>query len=257
MFKFKKKNLISAAVCLSAIILLSICTPVLRSPFLGILELPLKLLTQAKREIGGIVFYHRNLARNEKLSKEIELLRYKLNDREEIFRENRRLKSILSFKRKAAFKVIPSGVIGRGAENWSSVIIIDKGKNQGIRNGMVAINHLGLAGRVVEAGPSTAKIILINDPDHNVSAIVQRSRQEGLVSGTLGSSLVMRYLTPESDIQAGDTVVTSGLTAAYPKGLLIGTVSSIGDEFSGLSRYAVVKPAVNLSALEEVLVIVP
>jgi rod shape-determining protein MreC len=89
-----------------------------------------------------------------------------------------------------------------------------------------------------------------------VSAIVQRSRQEGLISGTLGSSLIMRYLPKDCDIKVSDAIITSGLTENYPKGLLIGRVTDIGEEFSGLSRYAIVRPAVNLATIEEVLVIV-
>jgi rod shape-determining protein MreC len=67
----------------------------------------------------------------------------------------------------------------------------------------------------------------------------------------------MKYLPKEADIKVNDTILTSGLTDTYPKGLLIGSVIDIQDEFSGLSRYAIIKPAVNVSNLEEVLVIFP
>ncbi len=136
-------------------------------------------------------------------------------------------------------------------------MIIDKGSYNGIKRGFVVINHLGLVGRVIETGDYTSKIMLINDPSLGVSAIAQRSRQEGLVSGTLGRSLIMKYLPKDADIQVSDVIITSGLTEAYPKGLLIGSVINIGEEFSGLSRYAIIKPAVNLSGIEEVLVIIP
>ncbi len=85
--------------------------------------------------------------------------------------------------------------------------------------------------------------------------MLQRSRQEGLISGTLGNYLIMRYLPEDVDAKPGDIIITSGLNVMYPKGLLIGTVSEINKEFSGLSRYAIVKPAVKLSGIEEVLII--
>jgi rod shape-determining protein MreC len=66
----------------------------------------------------------------------------------------------------------------------------------------------------------------------------------------------MRYLPEEPDIKIGDVIITSGLNYTHPKGLLIGTVIEIGKEFSGLSRYAIIKPAVELSSIEEVLVII-
>jgi rod shape-determining protein MreC len=86
--------------------------------------------------------------------------------------------------------------------------------------------------------------------------MLQRSRQEGLISGTLGNYLIMRYLPEDVDAKPGDIVITSGLNELYPKGVLIGTVAEINKEFSGLSRYAIVRPAVTLSGIEEVLVIV-
>ncbi|MBI3990849.1 MAG: rod shape-determining protein MreC [Candidatus Omnitrophica bacterium] len=190
------------------------------------------------------------------MKKEIDLLKQKLYVTNEIYLENGRLKSLLAFKQKTPFKVVAAKVIGRSADNWSSIAIIDKGSYHGIKRGLVVITYLGLAGRVIETENSTSKIMLINDPGLGVSAIVQRSRQEGLVSGTLGRSLIMKYLPKDADIQPDDVVVTSGLTQAYPKGLAIGTVVNIGEEFSGLSRYCLVKPAVNLSSIEEVLVII-
>lgn len=257
MFKLKKKNLIYAAFPLLIVVLLAVLIPALRNPLLDILEFPLTLATLVKREFKGVIFYHRNLTQSERLKKEISLMNYKLNDREEVDRENARLKELLSFKTKMPFKVIASRIIARSAENWSSVVIIDKGSCSGIKNGFVVINHLGLVGRVIETASSTSKIVLINDSNYSVSALIQRSRQEGLVCGMLGDSLIMRYLPKESDIQVTDTVVTSGLTQAYPKGILIGTVTSVGEEFSGLSRWAIIKPAVNLSAIEEILIIIP
>ncbi|MDD4981042.1 MAG: rod shape-determining protein MreC [Candidatus Omnitrophica bacterium] len=209
-----------------------------------------------KREIGGIIFYHRNLIQNERLEKEAGFLRQRLNTAKEIYLENKRLKGLLYFKQKSAYKMTAVRVIGRSADNWSSVVVIDKGGFNGIKRGFVAITPSGLSGRVIEAADYTSRVRLINDPNFAVSAIVQRSRQEGLVCGTLGRSLIMKYLPKDCDIRAGDVVVTSGLTEAYPKGLLIGSVVNIGEEFSGLSRYAMIKPAVGLSDIEELLIII-
>lgn len=203
----------------------------------------------------GIIFYHRNLVQGERLKKEIDFLKYKLNTLDEISIENTRLAELLSLKQKSPYKVIAARIIGRSPDSWSSLIIIDKGRYHGINKGMIAINYLGLVGRVIETTKSTSKIMLLNDPNFAVSSIVKRSRQEGLVCGTLGSSLMMKYLSSEADIVPGDVIITSGLTDLYPKGLLIGTVIVVGEEFSGLSRYAVIKPAVNLSSIEEVMII--
>lgn len=209
-----------------------------------------------RSESGAIIFSHRNLMQNEKLKKDIDFLRNKLNAKEEIELENVRLKNLLYFKQKSPYKLTAARVIARSPDSWGSAIIIDKGKHNGIKRGMAVVTYLGLVGRVIETQQFTSKILLINDPNLGISGVVQRSRQEGLVSGTLGTHLIMRYLPEGSDIRVQDVIITSGLNQIYPKGLLIGTVAAIGKEFSGLSSYAIVKSAVNLSNIEEVLIII-
>lgn len=184
-------------------------------------------------------------------------MKMQLNSAQEASLENARLKNLLAFKQKTAFKVIAAKVIARSPDNWSSAVIIDKGAYSGIRTKLAVVTYSGLVGRVIETSNYTSKIMLINDASFAVSGLVQRSRQEGLVSGTLGGTLIMRYLSLDSDIKVGDIIITSGLTENYPKGLLIGSVIAIGEEFSGLSRYAIIRPTVNLSNLEEVLIIIP
>ena len=255
--KFQKKNLIYFIIVACLVLLTCSLIPFIRTPLLDILKHPLNLLTLSKREIRGIIFYHRNFIQNEILKKEIDFLRHKLNSYQEAYLENERLRELLALKKNAPYKVIAARVIGRSPENQSSLIIIGKGKGSGIKVGMVAINYLGLVGRVIETSASTANITLINDPNFAVSGIVKRSRQEGLVCGALGNSLIMKYLPAEADIQASDAIITSGMTELYPKGLLIGTVAEIIQEFSGLASYAIIKPAVELSNVEEVLIIAP
>ncbi len=256
MFSFKRKRIIYPAVLFALLIFISTLIPPLRKPLLDSLKVPLGLFMALRVECAGIIFYHRNMVQNVRIRKEVEALQQRLNYANEAYLENKRLKGALNFKEKAPYKVIAARVIGHSADNWSSVLIIDKGSYNGIKRGFVAITHLGLAGRVLETSTYTSRVMLINDPNLSVSAIVQRSRQEGLVSGTLGNSLIMRYLPLDADVKVLDTVITSGLTALYPKGLLIGTITSVGEEFSGLNRYCIIKPAVNLASLEEVLVIV-
>jgi rod shape-determining protein MreC len=254
-FKVKKKILIFSSLACFLLLLSFFSIPALKVPFLIIFKYPLNLVTLIRREMGAIIFYHRNFIQNENSREEIDSLRHRLNAEEEINLENVRLNNLLSFKKQSPYKLVAARVIGRSPDSWSSTLIIDKGSFSGIRRGMVTMNYLGLIGRVIEAGQFTSKILLINDPNLSVSAMVQRSRQEGLVSGTLGSHLIMRYLPKESDIKINDIIITSGLNEIYPKGLLIGSVIDIRNEFSGLSNFAVIKPAINLFSIEEVLIV--
>jgi rod shape-determining protein MreC len=235
---------------------LSALTPALRRPLSGFFRFPLSFCAWIKQEASALVFYRRNARDNQTLKSQVDLLRSRLNQDTELALENARLSNLLGLKNNLDYKVIACRVIGRDPSDWASAVIIDKGSDSGIRKGQVAVNYLGLVGRVAEVSGSSAKVMLINDPALSVSALAQRSRQEGLVCGSFGGSLVMKYLPQKSDIKVNDTVITSGLTEVYPKGLLVGTVSEIGREFSGLASYAVIRPAAELSALEEVLIII-
>ncbi len=255
MVRFKNKKLIFPAIVVLSILLFSFISSFLQAPFLIFLKLPLGLFSTVRRELTAVIFYHSNYVENEKLRSEIGVLKNRLNAQREIYLENQRIKSALGFKQKSAYKLIAATVIGRSIDSWSSVLIIDKGSSSGIRVGMTVVSQLGMVGRVIEALKFTSKVLLINDPNIAISSIVQRSRQEGVVCGTLGVNLIMKYLDEEADIKIKDTIVTSGLNEFYPKGLLIGRVVELGKESSGLSRYALIKPVVNLNNIEEVLVI--
>ncbi len=193
----------------------------------------------------------------ERLRNEADALRWRLFDLREISQENARLNNLLNFKQRSPLRLVAAKVIGRSPDSWSSSVLIDRGRENGIKPGMVVVSPQGLVGSIIESADNTSKVLLINDPNQGVSSIVQRSRQEGLVSGTLGTNLIMRYLPEEAQIVVGDIIVTSELSRVYPKGLLVGRVVNLGREFSGLNRYALVKPLVDLANIEEVLVIIP
>lgn len=256
MAKYKFKRLITYLIFSLITILFASLIPLFRNSSTDAFKFPLNIFTWFSREMRAIIFYHRNFIENERLKKEISSLRQRINTAEELSLENKRLRALLSFKQNSLFTLVAARVIARDPSNWSSVIIIDKGKRDGIKPSLAVITKQGLVGKVIEVGNVTSKIMLITDPNLGVSALLQRSRQEGLVSGTLENLLIMRYLSADIDIKVSDVVITSGLSQIYPKGIIIGRVIEIGREYSGLQHFAMIKPEVNFSALEEVLVVV-
>jgi rod shape-determining protein MreC len=256
-FKLSRKTLINCILVCGCLLLISNFLSCFKNPTQKVFKPHLSIIGLVNRELSGIIFYHRNMVQAERLQNSIDLLRLRLFDLRELSQENVRLKNLLNFKQKSPLHLLSARVIGRSIDSWSSSVIIDKGRYNGIKSGMVVISPKGLVGSVVESIDNTSKVLLINDPNQGIFCIVQRSRQEGLVSGTLGSNLIMRYLPDESQIAVGDVIITSELSQVYPKGLLVGRVVSIGREFSGLNCYALVKPVVDLTSIEEVLVIIP
>lgn len=257
MFKLSRKNITHLIIFVSVLLLFLFSSHFLRKTTQNSFKPSLSLAGLLKREFLGMFFYHRNMFEVSRLNSETDALRLKLADLRETEKENERLRSLLNFKQKSPLRLIPARVIARSPDNWTSGVIIDKGSYSGIRKGMAVINGDGLVGRVVESSGSNSKVLLINDPSQGVPAIVQRTRQQGLVNGSLGANLIMRYLPDDAQIVPGDTIVTSDLSRVYPKGLIVGTVVNVGKEFSGLSIYAIVRPAAELYNIEEVLVIIP
>ena len=257
MLKLPRKTVTNFVLPALAILLVFNFLSCFKNPVQKSFKPHLSLIGLVKRELLGMIFYHRNMILAEKLQVDVNLLRWRLFELREVTQENSRLNNLLNFKQKSPLRMVAARVIGRSLDSWSSSIVIDKGRYNGVKNGMVVVSPQGLVGSIVESSENTAKVLLINDPNQGVSSIVQRSRQEGLVSGTLGTSLIMRYLPDEAVIAVGDIIVTSELSQIYPKGLLVGRVVNIGREFSGLNRYALVKPAADLANIEEVLVILP
>jgi rod shape-determining protein MreC len=255
-FRLTQKTLFFIVRFIAPLVILSAFLPFFRPCVMAILRGPLYLCDLLGREISGIVFYHRNYIERDTLKRRIDYLNNRLAAVAETSIENTRLTNLLSFKQQLPYNVIAGRVIGRDPSNWSSTVIINKGRSSGIRKGAAAVTFLGLAGRVMDVQETTSTVTLINDPSVSVSARVQRSRQEGLACGSLGGTLLLKLLPKDCDVIVGDTVVTSGLTSVYPKGLLVGSVSAIARDFSGLSMYAVIKPSVELANLEEILVIV-
>lgn len=229
----------------------------LQKPLLSdILAFPLDVSSRFIADARAILNYRYFLNENQRLEREILKSRKDAVLREELSLENERLKKLLSFKEQSSYALVAARIIAKDPSNWSRGVVINKGFKHGIRQGNAVVTGLGLVGRVLEVSAHTSKIILINDLDNAVSARIQRTREEGVVSGTLLGGVVMRYLEKDSGAAAGDIVLTSGLSRNYPASLLIGEVREVREEPQGLGRQCIIKPAVDLNKVEEVLVII-
>jgi len=149
-----------------------------------------------------------------------------------------------------------ANVIGRNPSYWNSSILIDKGARDGIQQGLPVVDELGVIGKIAEVGPHTSKVILLSDPEFSVAALTQESRENGLISGSLSGQCRMRYMNPRANIQKGEKILTSQLSSSFPPGLLIGEVVEVYESSKDASLEGIIAPAVSLSQIEEVLVII-
>ncbi len=221
----------------------------------NILGFPIKIAGSSFRYLRTMSHLLYEDPEKRELKRRISELETKLLKAEEVRAENKRLRALLDFKRRTRRRSFPALIVGRDPNHWSSILFIDKGSNDGIAKDTVVLSGRGLVGRVQEAGNSMSKVILINDVDSKVGALLQKNRIQGLLIGTAEGRCKLIYLPLEADIEQGDVVVTSGMGGIYPKGLVIGKVAKVGKEAGRLYQYAFVEPSTNLSRLEEVLCI--
>jgi rod shape-determining protein MreC len=159
------------------------------------------------------------------------------------------------------FQSVPATLIARDPSNILSTIVLSAGTDQGVKVGHVVLSEQGLVGRVSEVGTNYAKVLLITDPSHTVSALVEGTRATGIVRGQYGDSLIMDWILQTEPVKVGDYVVTAGLglggelRSLYPKGLVIGKVLQLQNAEAAAYQRAIIAPAVDLRKLENVLVV--
>lgn len=190
----------------------------------------------------------------ERLDAENRQLRSRLVELEEYRLENVRLKGLLDFRSGLGAEAIVARVIGVDATNWFQTITIDKGTEQGLREGMAVINQHGVVGRIVKCAARSARVLLLIDASSAVATLVERTRTRSVCRGS-GSSLVLDYVALPEDVQPGDVIVTSGLGGVFPKGLPVGTVKSVVRGGFSMFQTIEVASAVDFSRIEEVLVL--
>ncbi len=146
-------------------------------------------------------------------------------------------------------------VIGRSTDAWNQDITLDVGSNQGVESGLTVMGATGVIGQVISVSSNSCRVRLLSDPQSGAAAIVQSSRAEGIVRGSLDGLLYLENIGADVNIQVGDVVLTSGLGGSYIPGLLIGTVARVEGSAGNDSRRIVVAPNGQVSLLEEATVV--
>ncbi len=175
--------------------------------------------------------------------------------------ENERLKELLDFQDKnSEFSFVAAKVIAKTPGYWFDTFTINIGKNKGVDVDMAVVNSKGLVGRVIEAGADYSIIMSIIDGQSNVSIMVERTRDNGMLHGAMkygeqNRFCTLHYLPYEADIVPGDRIITSGLGGVFPKGLYIGDVVE-ASQVQTEDKEVYIKPAVDFLHVEEVMVVV-
>jgi rod shape-determining protein MreC len=193
-------------------------------------------------------------AENEQLKQQLGQLRVELQQERGLATQSQSLQQLLGLKTSIQVQTTAANVIAGGASPDFRTVTIDKGTGDHLHADMAVIAPAGVVGRIIVPTSRASKVQLLIDRNAAAGAIVERTRAQGVVVGTGADELRMDYVAGSADVKAGDLVVTSGIDGIYPKGFVIGQIQSVrrgAGEYSAI----VIRPAVDFSSLEEVLVV--
>jgi rod shape-determining protein MreC len=192
---------------------------------------------------------------NIRMKREIDALRTENNNYRELLSTHQRLQKLLQYKNTINLPFVAAQVIGRDPVGWFESVIIDKGEKSGLKVNMPVVNAQGVVGRLVSVSLNYSNVLLIIDQNSAVDCIIQRSRDKGIVKGLSSKICILDYVFKNSDVVVGDMAVTSGLARVFPKGLPVGDVVEVKNISGELFKDIKIRPVVDFSKLEELLII--
>jgi rod shape-determining protein MreC len=193
-------------------------------------------------------------AENGRLTRELGQTRIALQQERALAQRSRNLERLLDIRSRLAVDTTAAEVIAAAASPEFRTITIGKGTQAGLRPDMAVIAPAGVVGRIIVPSARAAKVQLLIDLNAAAGALIERTRAQGVIVGTGADRLRLDYVSGSAELQRGDTVITSGIDGIYPKGFVIGRVEKV-ERSGGAYGPILVKPAVDFSMLEEVLVV--
>lgn len=207
-----------------------------------------------RRTWDGYVALRSVHADNLALERQVRELQVAIQRERALAGEAESLRRLLALRDRSQMPTLAAEVIGTSPAPDFRGVIIDRGTGDGAQTDMAVVSAAGAVGRVVMPSRHAANVQLLVDANAAVAVMVGETRAQAIAKGTGQSLLILEYLSGTASIQLGDTVVTSGIDGIYPEGFVVGRVEQI-DRAGGLFRSVLVRPAVDFSALEHVLVV--
>lgn len=191
---------------------------------------------------------------NARLRKEAVWHKTRILDYEHQVHEATRLRKLLNFSDHYQKKLIMGEIVGQMGHFPFQTLRISRGKKHSVKVGMPVITSNGVVGRILRAGFAFSDVQLISDNNFHLDVLVERTRVRGVLHGVSDNRCHLQ-LPQRADIRIGDTIITSGVTGSFPKGLPVGIVTRISYETDNISQIITIKPWAEYQGLEEVMVV--
>ena len=174
---------------------------------------------------------------------------------EEYRQEATRLEQLLGLHDAYGFSSISAHVTGYSSDSYNRVITIDAGESSGAKAGLPVMGSTGVVGQIISTTTYTSQVRLLNDAQSGVAVMLQNSRSEGILYGSVEGTLYLKGVDESTQIQEGEAVITTGLGGGYFRGLVVGVVSKVEQRQGDATRTIVVSPNASFSNVSEVLVV--
>jgi rod shape-determining protein MreC len=188
----------------------------------------------------------------------------KLRDAEDLLRlealraENESMRRLLAAKEQVPGEAIFAEILYAGRDPFSRKVIIDRGVQHGVQTGQAVIDSSGVLGQVTRVQPLLSEVTLIVDKDHAIPVQVVRNGLRGVAFGSGdGSTLELRHMASNAEVETGDLLVTSGLDGLYPRGLPVAKVAKIERDAAYAFAKIVSVPVAGTTRHHQVLVLAP
>jgi rod shape-determining protein MreC len=156
----------------------------------------------------------------------------------------------------AELMTVGADIVGQSPNNWQRLMIVNRGSSSGVKKYMSVVTEEGLVGRIISVGSRSSVVQLTTDSRSQIGTRDQRSRETGIIEGKNDETLRFTPMKEDADLQVGDVIETSGLGGTCPPGIAVGKIIKVQKRESGLDRYVEVRPFVQFSKLDKVLVII-
>jgi len=265
----KKLNIALLLAVIVGAIYLSVLSPVemqsFQGKFLSILGPFFRTGSAVQEQLGsmgqGLKTLDELEADNRKLNEQNRELLTTNNLLREIESENNRLRSALEYRERSVFRLLPARIISRDASTWWNTVRINRGFEDGVETDQPVLTEIGLVGKTTTVTKNESIVVLVTDETCRVAAKVEGSREQGILSGVriqesgTSGELQLNFLTKNAALEPGQKVFTAGVSSGvFPSGILLGTVKEFRTR--PLDGQALVEPAVDLTKVEDVFVVV-
>ena len=223
------------------------------APFQYLVSGPIQLIDKLKI----IVSTHDNLIKeNLQLKTDQLLLRSQLQRLIAIESENNYLKALLQSSRQVKGKTLIAELLAVDSEPFVNQVVLDKGSRDGVYVGQPVLDANGVLGQVIQAGPITSRVILVNDPHSGISVQNARNGMRAVAVGdSYSGKLRLMYVPKTADIKVGDMFLTSGLGDHYPEGYPVGKVLTVSKDPTHQFAAISLQPSARLDSSRQVLLV--